>query len=414
MDTFDPKPILTRLNGQTAPASVLGDGDTFLQFTKLKEAPLLAPKAQFSKRGQSGLDISNLFENVAQFADELVVIRSCHHDSFTHGPAVQALNSGVIRLGHPSMGAWLLYGLGSISENLPGYMVIVTDGSITAGPPAYGAGFLPAVYQGTLLRRKGAPILNVQSAEELGSGSQREVIDLVNWHNEQHRSSRQHDTELSARISSYELAFRMQTAVPELADLSKETEATRKLYGMDDLATEPFGRNCLLARRMIERGVRMVQIYKDGWDAHSGCDENHAKNSRAVDKPIAGLLADLKQRGLLESTLVIWGGEFGRTPVTDGQANSVVRTGDGRDHNPYGFSMWMAGGGVRGGQVIGATDEIGFRAVEDKVHVHDLHATILGLMGIDHAKLTYFFQGREQRLSDVGGENNLATRLTRG
>ncbi len=236
MDTFDPKPILTRLNGQTAPASVLGDGDTFLQFTKLKEAPLLAPKAQFSKRGQSGLDISNLFENVAQFADELVVIRSCHHDSFTHGPAVQALNSGVIRLGHPSMGAWLLYGLGSISENLPGYMVIVTDGSITAGPPAYGAGFLPAVYQGTLLRRKGAPILNVQSAEDLGSGSQREMIDLVNWHNEHHRSSRQHDTELSARISSYELAFRMQTAVPELADLSKETEATRKLYGMDDLA----------------------------------------------------------------------------------------------------------------------------------------------------------------------------------
>jgi hypothetical protein len=411
VDTFDPKPLLTRLQGQPPPASLLGGEDAFLQFTKIKEAPLLAPRARFSKRGQSGLEISSLFEHVARHADDLAVIRSCYHDSFTHGPAVQVLNTGVIRLGHPSMGAWLLYGLGTASQNLPGYMVIVTDGSITAGPPAYGAGFLPAVYQGTLLRRKGSPILNVRPAERFPGNSQRELLDLVKWNNERHRAAHPEESELSARINSYELAFRMQTAVPDLADLTSENESTRNLYGMDDAITEPFGRNCLLARRMVERGVRVVQIYKDGWDAHGACDENHAKNARAVDRPIAGLLEDLERRGLLETTLVMWGGEFGRTPVTDGQANSAVRTGDGRDHNPYGFSIWMAGGGVKGGQVVGSTDELGFRAVEDKLHIHDLHATILGLMGVDHAKLTYFFLGREQRLSDVGGTHAITQRL---
>jgi hypothetical protein len=327
---------------------------------------------------------------------------------------VQVINSGVIRLGHPSMGAWVVYGLGSESDNLPAYIVMVTDGSISAGAPGYGAGFLPAVYQGTLLRKKGTPILNARPADNFGPGEQREVLDLLNWHNQQHLASHPENSELAARISSYELAFRMQTAVPELTDLSSESDSTKKLYGLDDEATEPFGRNCLLARRMVERGVRFIQIYKDGWDAHANCDENHAKNSRAVDKPIAGLLADLKQRGMLETTLVIWGGEFGRTPVTDGQSNSEVRTGDGRDHNPYGFTTWMAGGGIRGGKVIGATDEIGLRAVEDKVHVHDLHATILTLLGLDHTQLTYFFQGRNHRLTDVGGDNNLAPRLVRG
>jgi len=414
VDTFDPKPILTRLHGQPPPASVVGENKTFLQFTDLGRAPLLAPRAVFRKSGQSGLEISNLFEQVARFADDLAVIRSCHHDAFTHGPAVQLLNTGVSRLGHPSLGAWTLYGLGAESENLPAYVVLVTDGSITAGPAAYGAGFLPALYQGTLLRRKGAPILNARSALEFETSGQRALLDLVRWHNERHQEERAQNSELSARIASYELAFRMQAAVPDLADLSKETEATRKLYGMDEAASEPFGRNCLLARRLVERGVRLVQVYKDGWDAHGGCDENHARNARAVDGPIAGLLQDLKQRGLLESTLVTWGGEFGRTPVTDGQSNSAVRTGDGRDHNPYGFSTWMAGGGIRGGKVIGATDEIGFRAAEDKVHVHDLHATILTLLGVDHKKLTYFFQGRDQRLTDVGGENDLAERLLRG
>jgi hypothetical protein len=414
VDTFDPKPILTRLHGQPPPASVVGEEKTFLQFTDLSRAPLLAPKARFEKRGQSGLEISNLFDNIARFADDIAVIRSCHHDAFTHGPAVQLLNSGVIRLGHPSMGAWALYGLGSESDNLPAYVVMVTDGSITAGPPAYGSGFLPAVYQGTLLRRKGAPILNARSALEFVGTEQSAVLDLIKWHNERHLGQHAGDSELSARIASYELAFRMQAAVPEVSDLSAETDSMRRLYGMEEKETEAFGRNCLLARRMVERGVRMVQVYKDGWDAHGGCDENHAKNARAVDKPIAGLLEDLKQRGMLDSTLVIWGGEFGRTPVTDGQSNSAVRTNDGRDHNPYGFTMWMAGGGIRGGKVIGATDEIGFRAAEDRVHVHDIHATVLTLLGLDHKKLTYFFQGRDQRLTDVGGENNLAERLLRG
>jgi uncharacterized protein DUF1501 len=414
VDTFDPKPLLSQLHGKPAPPSILKEQNTFLQFTKLNEAPLLAPRATFKKYGNSGLEISSLFENVAQFADELAVIRSCYHDAFTHGPGVQIINSGVTRLGHPSMGAWVVYGLGSESENLPAYVVMVTDGSISAGTPGYGPGFLPAVYQGTLLRKKGTPILNVRPADEFSPGEQREVLDLLNWHNQQHFASRRDNSELGARIASYELAFRMQTAVPELTDLSQESESTKRLYGLDDEVTEPFGRNCLLARRMVERGVRFIQIYKDGWDAHTSCDENHAKNARAVDKPIAGLLADLKQRGMLETTLLIWGGEFGRTPVTDGQSNSEVRTGNGRDHNPYGFTMWMAGGGIRGGKVIGATDEIGLRAVEDKVHVHDLHATILSLLGLDHTQLTYFFQGRNHRLTDVGGDNNLAPRLIRG
>jgi Protein of unknown function (DUF1501) len=415
VDTFDPKPLLSRLHGQPPPPSILrSEEKTFLQFTKLNEAPLLAPRATFKKYGKSGLEISNLFENVAQSADDIAVIRSCYHDAFTHGPGVQVINSGVIRLGHPSMGAWAVYGLGSESENLPAYIVMVTDGSISAGVPGYGAGFLPAVYQGTLLRRKGTPILNARPAEEFAPGEQRRVLDLLNWHNQQHFATHGDNSELAARISSYELAFRMQTAVPELTDLSSESESTKKLYGLDDELTEPFGRNCLLARRMVERGVRFIQIYKDGWDAHASCDDNHAKNARAVDKPIAGLLADLKQRGMLETTLLIWGGEFGRTPVTDGQSNSDVRTGDGRDHNPYGFTMWMAGGGIRGGKVIGATDEIGLRAVEDKVHVHDIHATLLSLLGLDHTRLTYFFQGRDHRLTDVGGDNDLAPRLIQG
>jgi hypothetical protein len=413
VDTFDPKPILRQLHGKPPPPSIVNSGECFLQFTNLSEAPILAPRATFKKYGQSGLEISDLFPHVAAFADDLAVIRSCHHDSFTHGPAVQAMNTGVIRLGHPSMGSWILYGLGSASDNLPAYIVIVNDGTITAGPPAYGSGFLPAVYQGTLLRRKGTPILNARPPESFGIGEQRKILDFLKLNNERHEARHPENSELSARIAAYELAFRMQSAVPELSDLSAESEAAKSLYGLDQKETESFGRNCLMARRLVERGVRLVQIYKDGWDAHGGCDSNHAKNAAAVDKPIGGLLSDLKQRGLLETTLVIWGGEFGRTPVTDAQANSAVRTGDGRDHNPYGFCMWLAGGGVKGGKIIGGTDEIGFRAAEDKVHIHDLHATILALLGLDHRKLTYFFQGREFRLTDVGGDNNLATRLCR-
>ncbi len=412
VDTFDPKPALVKLDGQLVPPSI---GNVDFQFTKLRDAPILASRRNFKKRGQSGIEISDLFDNVGNFADDLAVIRSCHHDGFTHTTGQHWMNNGWPRIGRPSLGSWVVYGLGSESENLPAFIVML-DGSLKAGPPAYGSGFLPAMYQGTVLRSKGSPILNASRPPDIPAGRQREMIDLLSWYNGQHLESRRDDSNLAARIASYELAFRMQSSVPELTDLSKESEATKKLYGLDDGGTADYGAKCLLARRMVERGVRFVQVYSGGgdpgWDGHNQCDKNHLEMARKVDKPIAGLLADLKSRGLLESTLVIWGGEFGRTPFTDGNASGSFDLGAGRDHNPYGFSVWMAGGGIRGGKVIGATDEIGLRAVEDPVDMHDLHATILTLLGLDHEKLTYLFQGREFRLTDIGGKNNLAQRLT--
>jgi hypothetical protein len=410
VDTFDPKPLLATLDGRPAPASL---ANVQLQFTKASEAPLMASRRTFQKYGQSGLEVSDLFTNVAEFADDLAVIRSCHHDAFTHANALNFMNTGWPRLGRPSMGSWVVYGLGNESEKLPAYIVML-DGSIKAGPPAYGSGFLPAMYQGTTLRSGGAPLLNIKRPEGISAGEQREILDLLKSCNQRHLVSRREEPDLSARIESYELAFRMQMAAPELVDLSKESEATKKLYGMGEPATDDFGTKCLLARRLVERGVRFVQLYSGSgngtdWDGHNQCDKNHVAMSHKVDKPIAGLLADLKARGMLDSTLVIWGGEFGRTPMTDGNANGGY--GGGRDHNPYGFTTWLAGGGVHGGKVIGATDDIGFQAVQDKVHVHDLHATVLGLLGIDHKRLTYLFQGRDFRLTDVHGDNNLAERL---
>lgn len=412
LDTFDPKPLLKTLDGKAAPSSL---ANVQLQFTKASEAPLMASRRTFQKYGQSGLEISDLFSNVAQFADDLAVIRSCYHDGFTHANALNFMNTGWPRLGRPSLGSWVVYGLGSESENLPAYIVML-EGSIKAGPPAYGSGFLPAMYQGTTLRAGSSPLLNIKRPEQITADEQREMLDLLKNCNDRHLASRRDEPDLSARIESYELAFRMQMAAPELVDLSKESEATKKLYGMGDPITDDFGTKCLLARRLVERGVRFVQLYSGSgngadWDGHNQCDKNHQGMARKVDKPIAGLLTDLKARGLLDSTLVIWGGEFGRTPMTDGNANGGY--GGGRDHNPYGFSTWLAGGGVRGGKIIGATDDIGFQAVQDKVHVHDLHATILGLLGLDHKKLTYLFQGRDFRLTDVHGENNLAARLVK-
>jgi hypothetical protein len=410
IDSFDPKPALTELNGKTMPPSF---GAVQLQFTNASEAPLMASRRTFKKYGESGLEISDLFSNVAEFADHLAVIRSCYHDGFTHSNALNWLNTGWPRLGRPSLGSWVVYGLGSESENLPAYIVML-EGSIKAGPPAYGSGFLPAMYQGTTLRSEGSPLLNIARPQDLKTNDQREMLDLLKSLNERHLETRRDESNLSARIESYELAFRMQMAAPELVDLSKETDATKKLYGMDDPVTADYGKKCLMARRLVERGVRFIQLYSGGgngndWDGHNQCDKNHVNMARKVDRPIAGLLADLKSRGLLDSTLVIWGGEFGRTPMTDGNANGGY--GGGRDHNPYGFTTWLAGGGIQGGKVIGATDEIGFRAVQDPVHVHDLHATILGLLGIEHKKLTYSFQGREFRLTDVHGDNNLTQRL---
>ncbi len=412
IDLWDPKPLLAKLNGQPVPASF---GHVQLQFSKFNEVPILASKRTFRRYGQSGVEIADLLPNIASHADDLAVIRSCHHDGFTHTAALNWLNNGWPRLGRPSLGSWLVYGLGSECDNLPAFVVLL-EGGIKSGPPVYGSGFLPAMYQGTPLRDGKNPILNARPPQSMQSGGQREMIDLLNWYNEKHYESRADDSNLPARIASYELAFRMQMAAPELTDLSKETAATRSLYGIEEPRTSEFGGKCLLARRLVERGVRFVQLWSGSttkgadWDGHSQCDQNHTNMAGKVDKPIAGLLADLKSRGLLESTLVVWGGEFGRTPTSDGNANGGGDN-NGRDHNPYGFTMWMAGGGVKGGKVIGATDEIGLRAIEDPVHVHDLHASILEMMGVNHEKLTYFFQGRDFRLTDVAGKADLVKKL---
>jgi hypothetical protein len=415
VDTFDPKPLLTKLNGKTPPPSF---GKVDFQFTKMENAPLLASARTFRKYGQSGIEISDLFEHTAQFADDMAVIRSCYHDGFTHVIGQNWMNTGWGRMGRPSVGSWVVYGLGTESENLPAFIVML-DGGIKAGTPSYGSGFLPAMFQGTVLRTDGAPILNVDRPADIAEVEQRRMLDLLHWYNQRHLESRQEDSDLSARMNSYELAFEMQMSVPELADLAKETAATRRLYGLDEPQTAEFGTQCLMARRMVERGVRFVQLYSGGnkggsvgWDGHNQCDQNHTVMARRVDKPMAGLLCDLKSRGLLESTLVMWGGDFGRTPFTNGVEGGGQGQA-GRDHNPYGFSIWLAGGGIHGGKVIGATDEIGLRAVEDKVHVHDVHATILSLLGLDYQKLRYHFQGRDFRLTDVGGQNNLAHRLNR-
>jgi hypothetical protein len=415
IDTFDPKPALEKLDGQKLPPSLR---NIRLQFTDAADAPLLASRRKFQKYGACGMDISDLFTNVARHADDLALIRSCHHEAFVHSMALHLMNTGSIRLGFPSMGSWIVYGLGSESRNLPPY-IVMQEGGTKAGPPAFGSGFLPATYQGTEIRTKGSPFLNIRPPDQMTQAEQRDMLDRARWFDEKHLETRQDDSNLSARISAYELAFRMQSHVPELTDLSKESQATRELYGIGQDPTNEYGVKCLLARRLVERGVRFIQIYSGGllggddWDGHSDCDRNHQKMARRVDQPIAGLLQDLKQRGLLESTLVVWGGDFGRTPITDGQLRDGGGYRGGRDHNPYGFSMWMAGGGIQGGKIIGSTDEIGFKAVDDPVHTNDIHATILALLGLDHRRLTYFFQGRNFRLTDVGGDHNLAPRLIR-
>ncbi len=402
VDTFDPKPELTRFDGKPLPPSFRSDGLN-LQFIKVADSKLMGSRRQFRKRGKSGLEISDLFENLGAHADEMAVIRSVYHDSFIHGPALNMLYSGSIRVGFPSVGAWVLYGLGSECDNLPAFMVM-SDGAIGGrSRGSFSSGFLPALYQGTLLRTEGSPVVNLTPPSDVSREDQRVMLDQIQRWNSRHLVGRQDDSRLEAQIANYELAFRMQTAAPDLADIRKEPEHVRRLYGLDQKQTEKFGGMCLLTRRMVERGVRFIQLISTDWDGHGECDKNHSENARKIDKPIAGLIADLKQRGLLESTLIVWVGEFGRTPVMQGK--------EGRDHHPYGFSSWMAGGGVRGGRAIGATDDFGFRAAEDKVHVNDLHAGMLGMLGLDHKKLTYFFQGRNFRLTDVGGEFNLAARL---
>ena len=399
VDTFDPKPLLQQYAGKTLPP---GFADLNLEFTKASEAKLLASHRSFRRCGESGIEMSDLFEHLPKVADELAVIRSCYHTEFNHAPALYLTHTGSSQMGRPSLGAWTTYGLGSESEELPGY-IVMRDGPLKGGPVTYGNGFLPAVHSATELRNVGTPILYLNPPDTLRDSEQRRVLDFSQSLNRRFQQSYKHDNALEARIAAYELAYRMQTTAPEAVDPSQETEQTKSLYGLDQDETRSFGTQCLNARRLVERGVRFVQLYHggggDGWDTHGENDAKHVRNGKQIDKPIAGLISDLKARGLLDSTLVIWGGEFGRTPTSEGSA--------GRDHNPYGYTVWMAGGGIRGGTIYGATDEFGFRAVEDRVQVRDLHATILHLMGLDHSQLTYYFQGLEQRLTQIDGDSRV-------
>jgi uncharacterized protein (DUF1501 family) len=415
IDTFDPKPLLRRQHGRPLPPSITRGLQ--LQFTKM-DAIVLASPQSFSRCGRSGLEIADTYPHLQKCADELAIVRSCHHESFNHAPAQYMLNTGHSRMGRPCLGSWVTYGLGSESEDLPAFVVMATTGDTKGGPPVYGRGFLPGTYQPTVLRNAGSPVLYLESPQGHSNvrADSRRVLDMAQWLNREHLAARGGSAdELSSRIASYELAFRMQAAVPEAVDLGRETEATRKLYGLDDPVAGKFAADCLIARRLVERGVRFVQVFTgsagaDDWDAaHAENDKTHRYMARMTDRPIAALLTDLKARGLLEDTLVFWGGEFGRTPVADGRYPDKPA---GRDHNPYGFTVWLAGGGVKGGKVLGATDEFGLRAVQDPVHVNDLHATILKLLGLDHRELTYLFEGREQRLTDVGGDHEFANRLT--
>jgi hypothetical protein len=409
IDTFDPKPILQKLNGQHPPESF---GNADFQNGQFRDLVLLGSRRTFRKCGNSGTEVSDLFPYVAERADDLAVIRSCFHEGFTHSQAQFLIHNGWPRIGRPSLGSWILYGLGTENQNLPGFVVLL-EGGVRSGPDVYGEGFLPAAYQGTSFRPGKNPILNLSPPPGMQREEQQDLLHTLRQLNEQHLAARDHDSELLARLESYELAFRMQMSAPEATDISGESEATKKLYGLDNPVSADFGGRCLLARRLVERGVRFVQVWsgngqnKDDWDGHIGCDQNHLDRAAQTDKAVAGLLTDLKSRGLLDSTLVIWGGEFGRSPTSDGGNDGS----QGRDHNPYGFTIWMAGGGVKGGQVIGGTDELGLRAAEDPVHLHDLHATILGLLGLDHMRLTYHHLGRDFRLTDIWEETKLLKKL---
>ncbi len=398
METFDPKPELERLQGQPMPQSF---GATIKSQFLTAGTPILPSAWKFAKRGRSGIEVSDLFPHIATCADDLAVIRSCVSASFVHAPAMYEMMSGRTTMGHPSMGSWVTYGLGSASRNLPAFCVLPQpEGLPEGGAPMWDSAYLPAVHQGTILRSGASPILHLKPPEGMSGERQRHLLDYLKEMNEQTLTA--DETDLSARIASYELAFRMQQSAPEAIDMRSETAETKALYGIDDAKSAEFGTRCLLARRLVERGVRFVQLFSGGgpvsmqWDAHDSMPENHGKMARMTDKPIAGLLKDLKRRGLLDSTLVIWGSEFGRTPVS--------QNGKGRDHNPYGFSMWMAGGGVKAGTVYGATDEIGYRAVQDPVPVRDIHATILHLLGLNHRQLSILHNGRRERLTDFAGQ----------
>ena len=398
VDTFDYKPALYPLDGKTVPVTTFGRGG------KRKEGRVVGPKWQFKQYGQCGKWVSDLFPHLGTCVDDIAFLHSMTADSPLHGSAMLQMNSGKILSGSPCLGSWVNYGLGSVNQNLPGFVVMLdpTGGPIS-GAKNWSSGYMPATYQATVMRSAGDPILDLQRPGELTEAAQRRFLDTLGKFNAEHHASRSDNTQLAARIASYEMAFNMQRHAPEAVDLSKESSSIRELYGLNEKTTEDFGRRCLLARRLVERGVRFVQLYAggahndDNWDAHGDLVKNHAYHAGRTDKPIAALLKDLKQRGLLDSTLVIWGGEFGRQPTAENA------TGTGRDHNSYGFTMWMAGGGIKGGVSVGETDELGSAAVSDRLHVKNLHATALTQMGLDPNKLTYFYGGLDQKLVGVEG-----------
>ena len=398
LDTFDPKPALQKYAGQP----LTGKGEVVVR--QGNPGPLMPSPFQFKRYGQCGMDVSELFPILATKVDEIAWLRSVYGKSNDHVQAHYELNTGKIQMGLPCVGSWVTYGLGSENQSLPAFVVIYDPrGGPLGGPANWSAGYMPAAYQGTVFRSAGDPIVDLRPPASVNPEQQRDRLDLLAKLNEMDLKKNSGSSELSARSSSYELAYRMQGCAPEAVDVNSESEATRKLYGMDEKITEPFGRQCLMARRLVERGVRFVQLYsggmgqqnRDTWDAHDDVKDNHTRNAAAVDGPISGLLTDLKARGLLDSTLVVWHGEFGRMPIS--------QKGVGRDHNPGTMTMWMAGAGIKGGQIIGSSDEFGYKAEQQPISIHDLHATMLHLLGIDHTKLTYLFNGRNQRLTDVYG-----------
>ena len=396
VDTFDPKPLLNKLNGQPRPAEF---GEAKYQFVP-KGAKLLGSARAFARHGKSGIEVSDLFPHTAKCIDDVAVVRSCHCDKVVHSAAQYELFSGRVVPGFPSVGSWVIYGLGSESQSLPGYVVMPDPhGALEAGQPMYTNGFLPAIYQPTILGSGSRPIRNLDLPPGVSFAERRKTIQLIRDLNEANDPA---DDEFAARIRSYDLAFKMQTEAPELFDLSKETKETLAHYGVGTKPTDDYGRRCLLARRLVEKGVRFVVVVSGGgpgnmqWDAHKDIEENHKRMAGQTDKPVAALLTDLKRRGLLDSTLVLWGGEFGRSPE--------AQDGAGRDHHNLGFTMWLAGGGIRGGQAVGSTDSIGLRAVEEPYHVRDVHTTILHQLGLDQSRLTFPHLGRRERLTLVEGK----------
>ena len=398
VDTFDYKPNLYPLDGKTIPIKTFGRGG------RKNEGRIVGPKWQFKQYGECGKYVSELFPHVGTCVDDIAFLHSMYAESPIHGSAMLMMNSGRVLSGHPSLGSWLTYGLGSENENLPGYVVMLdkTGGPIS-GAKNWSSGYMPAAYQATVIRADKTPIYSLETPAGLTRDAQRRMLDRLRDKNQEHLAPRADNSELAARIASYELAFKMQQYAPEAVDFSKETAETLQLYGIDQPKTDDFGRKCLLARRLVERGVRFIQIYSggahndDNWDAHSDIMVNHTKHAGNTDLPIAGLLKDLKQRGLLKNTLVVWGGEFGRQPTAE------YAQGTGRDHNSFGFTMWMAGGGIKGGVSVGETDELGSAAISDRFHVKNLHATVLDRMGLDPNNLSYFYNGLDQKLVGVEG-----------